>query len=352
MVHASGLTEVLHFLESGASVKTMDEFARFVVTGLPSVVRCDSVSYNEVDPRLCRLVSLMEPDTHRFAGDVELWQQHMHEHPSIAHYMSSGDGSAVMISDFFSQDEFHATALYRAVYRPLHTEFQMSVVLPTPQPVFVGVALNRETHDFDEHDRRLLNLVRPHLAELHHSLHAQTRLGRTLAALERAVARDDRAIVALTDDRRVALVSDRAIQLLARYAGPLEESRLPSPVRDWLERQTGAHVGTRRAAPGEALVIDRPPSTAVIRFLPRLSDEELDVITIDEHQSWSPADSLTTRERDVLRRVAEGRTNAQIAGELEISARTVDKHLQRIFAKLGVSTRTAAVAAVVRGAGS
>jgi DNA-binding NarL/FixJ family response regulator len=53
---------------------------------------------------------------------------------------------------------------------------------------------------------------------------------------------------------------------------------------------------------------------------------------------------LTARETQVLRLVAGGRSNRQIAAELVISEHTVARHLQNIFTKLGVSSRTAAAA--------
>jgi DNA-binding CsgD family transcriptional regulator len=53
---------------------------------------------------------------------------------------------------------------------------------------------------------------------------------------------------------------------------------------------------------------------------------------------------LTDREREVLRHVAAGETNRAIAAELVLSERTVDRHVSNIFAKLGVSSRTAAAA--------
>jgi DNA-binding CsgD family transcriptional regulator len=53
---------------------------------------------------------------------------------------------------------------------------------------------------------------------------------------------------------------------------------------------------------------------------------------------------LTARELEVLRLVAAGRTNKAIAAELVLSERTVDRHVSNIFAKLGVSSRTAATA--------
>jgi DNA-binding CsgD family transcriptional regulator len=53
---------------------------------------------------------------------------------------------------------------------------------------------------------------------------------------------------------------------------------------------------------------------------------------------------LTEREADVLQLVASGRTNKDIAGTLFISERTVARHLSNIFAKIGVSSRSAATA--------
>jgi DNA-binding NarL/FixJ family response regulator len=53
---------------------------------------------------------------------------------------------------------------------------------------------------------------------------------------------------------------------------------------------------------------------------------------------------LTSRELEVLGLVAQGRSNRDIAGELVISEHTVARHVQNIFAKLGVSSRAAAVA--------
>lgn len=57
----------------------------------------------------------------------------------------------------------------------------------------------------------------------------------------------------------------------------------------------------------------------------------------------APHSGLTHRERDVLQWLACGKTDADIAALLSISPRTVHKHLEHIYVKLGVETRTAAV---------
>ena len=60
------------------------------------------------------------------------------------------------------------------------------------------------------------------------------------------------------------------------------------------------------------------------------------------------ANDLTPRERDVLRLLIKGQTDRQIADSLFISPRTAQGHVARLFDKLGVSTRTAAVAAALQ----
>jgi DNA-binding NarL/FixJ family response regulator len=63
-----------------------------------------------------------------------------------------------------------------------------------------------------------------------------------------------------------------------------------------------------------------------------------------------PADTLTLRETEVLKLVAQGQTNQQIARNLSISVSTVKRHLRHISAKLGVCDRVqAAVRAIELG---
>jgi len=62
------------------------------------------------------------------------------------------------------------------------------------------------------------------------------------------------------------------------------------------------------------------------------------------HQKHSPAqETLSAREREILTLVARGASNKEIARTLHLSEATVKSHLLHLFAKLGVSDRTAAV---------
>lgn len=59
--------------------------------------------------------------------------------------------------------------------------------------------------------------------------------------------------------------------------------------------------------------------------------------------------SLTDREIAILRSVAAGRTNSAIAREFQVSPRTIAKHLEHVYRKLGVSSRAAAVSRLTPG---
>ena len=106
-------------------------------------------------------------------------------------------------------------------------------------------------------------------------------------------------------------------------------------------------------AEGRTLTVDQALEEA-LAVAPRS-----DPLTVGEHEAAAlvaaahtnrqiATTRLTPRQAEVLRLVAEGKTDRQIAAELVLSEKTVGRHLQNIFARLGVSTRTAATATAVR----
>ena len=61
-----------------------------------------------------------------------------------------------------------------------------------------------------------------------------------------------------------------------------------------------------------------------------------------------PPAALSKREKEVLRLIALGKTNQEIAHELFISANTVSNHLKRIYSKIGVTNRVDATTYAIR----
>ena len=66
-------------------------------------------------------------------------------------------------------------------------------------------------------------------------------------------------------------------------------------------------------------------------------DPEVVAQMLGRRREAGPLDTLTDREREVLKAMAEGRTNREIAGATFVSERAVERHVTAIFQKLGLS---------------
>ena len=138
-----------------------------------------------------------------------------------------------------------------------------------------------------------------------------------------------------------------ARDLLLRYYGT-EAPETPAPVLTWLRR----HVA-------DAVVLIEPPRLSIeigpkrltFRLHQQIGDSEGGgdwLIIMREQSDESVIDAialsfkLTPREAEVLYWVVKGKINRDIGDILGSSPMTVKKHLERVFAKLGVETRTAA----------
>jgi len=127
---------------------------------------------------------------------------------------------------------------------------------------------------------------------------------------------------------------------------------LPSLRRGWqLWQQHGARYDAARARVLIGLAfreLGDDDSAAAELTVARRTLQDLgargEVGAVDALLTPSFPDRLTAREVEVLRLVAAGRTNPQIATTLFLSEKTVARHLSNIYAKLGIGSRAAATA--------
>jgi DNA-binding NarL/FixJ family response regulator len=154
-----------------------------------------------------------------------------------------------------------------------------------------------------------------------------------------ALAADARGALALADGDAVAALASlrRAWLVWEELEAPYEAAR----ARVQIARACRA-LGDRDT---EALELE-----AARALLARLGarPELARVDSVVRGSDPAAASGLTTRELEVLRLVAAGKSNRAIAAELFISDHTVRRHLQNIFRKIGVSSRAGATAFAFR----
>ena len=157
-----------------------------------------------------------------------------------------------------------------------------------------------------------------------------------------------RSAVALPQDAPALVVANSAHQILfatpnARtwlqrfFRGDQTTDLLPPRISRWLERgaqATGAEVRAR----------SKGASLLVRKYVPEPGEcTALFLHLADGTTPQAPAgDRLSQRQQDVLRWVASGKSNKAIAAILKISPKTVGKHVENVFRKLGVTSRVAA----------
>lgn len=333
----------LHALLAGLrDLYALDDLAAFP-TGVLAVVRPlvpgTLHGYNAVVPGRQTVAAFDPPDAvppDRLPELGRTLARCADEHPIIAYYRRTGDGPALKISDFLSRRQFHKLGLYRDFYRPLGAEYHLAVGLPAPPPLVIGLAVNRDRRDFTERDRAVLELLRPHLLQSYRTVAALTGL--------RQAAAGDSAVIEVDRTGRLRWATDRAHRLLERFFGPRTgaPADLPDDLRAWVRLQQASLAAPDDAPPMLApLVVELPGCRLLVRFLAAGHGRDHALLVLREAPDAPP---LTPREAEVLAWVAHGETDAQIAERLGISVRTVQKHLERLYRKLGVGSRTAAVA--------
>jgi DNA-binding CsgD family transcriptional regulator len=339
----SGLREL-------AAVRDLEAFPATALAVGARLVAADSITYNEIDLRRHRIrwQAIAHDELDSEAQDY--FAHHADEHPVIRHQRATGDGAAYKISDFLSRAEYHRLSLYQTVYRPLRVEDQLAFTLPTDPSLVVGLAYNRDRRSFTERDRLILNLAREHFVQAYQSAELIDRLS---TALDLA----NLGVIVLNERNRATFVSRRVNQWLSQFlgAGVTASGELPELLAGWVRSQAATLEASDDApAPTRPLVVERDGERLVVRCVGR-NELARDTQLLFALQPIRPTDQrlttlgLTSRECQVLRFVAQGQSDVGVARALDLSPGTVKKHLERIYRKLGVSSRTAAIAHAFQG---
>ena len=254
------------------------------------------------------------------------WRLH-HQHPVCGYRERTNDWTTTRIaSDFVTQREFRRTELWNEMYRDAGVNYWIDVGLRSNGRHTRVFIFTRERGDFSERERLLLDLLQPHLERRHERVLAAAKAADALASLEEQAGDDPRHIVLCSAGGVIEFASPQSQRLLATYVEGVN-GRVPKSVMSALRNREQPVVfehGDRR------LTLRGAEISGLIVVLLGEEDTRLD--------------RLTPRQRTILERLARGETDAQIAAATGIAQATVNKHLEQIYRRLDVHTRTAAAA--------
>jgi DNA-binding CsgD family transcriptional regulator len=283
-------------------------------------------------------------------ADRAAFDRHFREHPLVRFHSSHPGGPTQRISDCMNVDTFRNSELHADYYRRIGINHVMALPLRIDNANVISVVFNRGHADFRNRERAVLDAVRHPLAAIYRNLVVCEEAGIGLRRITQLAADGGWQMVRVTLGGRILDASPMAPRLLRRYFpdhASASRASLPAALFAWFARSRNWGLERPAIDHGQHFTLSRLGCRLTVHFVPDpngagsgfllMKEERLALSTA--HLADLP---LTEREREVLVLVAAGKTNGEIATLLTISARTVQKHLEHIFQKLGVETRTAA----------
>ena len=313
------LRRLLDFVSEAATATLGDrsQVIAFVVERLGTLLPADAVLATGWDPGVRRVTTVATDP--RFAAlrqqEPELWAACLAQHPTVVYFGRTGGGEAIRFSDLVSRAQYRGSALYEHFFRPVEVAYKLDTRIPTGS-THVDVGCCRARGDFSDAERATLEALNPHLTAL-------LRRAEAGAATSRLRARFG-----------LTAREGEVLALLAQGMGNGDIARTlflsVGTVRKHLEHvYAKLGVSTRTAA--VACALDGSITAPAREILRRLEATEP-----------AGAYALTPRELEVLTRASLGETNAAIAVELHVAPETVNKHLDNVYGKLGVKSRSQA----------
>jgi DNA-binding CsgD family transcriptional regulator len=328
---------LLELVGEAYGFEDLEQYRHGVLEIISRAVPCDRVAYNEITPDEVFAITVPDFDP----SLAPKFEALIYENPLLQRHAQTGDGRPYRISDLIDQPTFHELALYREFYRHIGIEWQVAFTLPARAPLIIGVALTRTRVDFTDREVQLLALARPHLMQAYRNAELSGARKAMLVALEQGLHTLGQHVVVLDPGGRVEFATEGARRLLGdRLAN---RHGLPDEVSAWV-----SHHRTPRAA-AQPLVVRAGAGTVLVRLLPNNRTDRREVLLLEsgtEELNVAALRSLglTARQSETLRLAALGHTAGETAAHMGIAPRTVEKHLQHVYAKLGVCSLPQAAA--------
>lgn len=328
-------------------------YAEFTVSGvntaalskIPALIPCDVAAVTLVPQNGEAIVHHNTPSLENALRD-RIWalREFLHQHPLENAGAASAQWGATCLSDFLSKQNFHRTDLYNEFYRHLDVEYQLGIYTQRIGGFRIGVTCNGKAKDFTPRDRAVLTHLSPHILQAYQNAFAISKLQRAATSFEVAAEAHGHGFIRVNKAGAVTDSTALAGHFLHKYFDhpPHTQKSLPSQLQAWLRTGSPEEVIGNRLQP---LIVLKGAAKLVVRaaqegahYILLLAEQKLPPTSHD----LSPL-GLRPREREILFWMCHGKSNPEIATILSVSVRTIHKHNENIFRKLGVENRHAAM---------
>lgn len=349
--------QLLHAIEELHSLHDLSSISTRVLAIVHRLVPSEIPEFHITNTRSRQVSRSFLPGYPGYTPELaQLFHRYFREHPIVSNMPHTLNG-AYKVSDFITQSKIHhLEGLYQQFLRVLACEDQMIMFLTGTQPqswdelsqwnvTLVGIALNRSRRNFTERDRQILTLLRPHLTQAYNNAQRYHQLQQQYNQIHQSL--NYLNLIILNDLGKIVFITPTTTQWLQNYfAKSIHSDYLPEHLWAWVKHQIVSPTSYDPLGSRLPLRITQADKQLVIRLI--IDPNGGRYLLLLEEQSLSLRDALellglSLRETEVLYWVMRGKDNQAIAQQLGLYGSTVRKHLESIYRKLGVQSRTEAI---------
>jgi DNA-binding CsgD family transcriptional regulator len=283
---------------------------------------------------------------------LEIFAHFAPEHPFAPNVFGSKSYDAMATCDFLTTQQFHQTAIYNEFFKGCSVNQQLLAAFSDAPDSVITFNYSRSRGNFSEEERLLTNLISLHLRLAFMNAHKLERFHKAETSLNSVLEAKSSGVIVLNAAQKIAYESEFARRMLEKYfaAEKAETDALPDSLDRWLKSECAKFGADKISPPAQEFKVEKENEKLEISLMYNTETRETTLL-LEESLSLSAKMSvhlsLTKREAEIMFWLSGGKTNKEIGFLLGISPRTVNKHADNIYVKLGVENRTAAVSRAI-----
>jgi DNA-binding CsgD family transcriptional regulator len=394
---SSDLQKIVEFLQQLYRATNARKFPSYLVSIIPSIIKSDFTAIISISAELSTRSKdqhntpsiasnspvLLTASDSQLSSKIKAAMPSFLQNPLAKRYLLTGDNGAQKMSDFCTNSQSREQeSWYQHYLQPLGMSDQISLVVAAPKlnarkslesdssvasnvsmassitgeqkPSNLFINIYRNKQDFDEHDRAKLNLLSPHILQAYQNSQLLSNIKEDCTQVCQAL--DQATIIIIRRNGLVRFITESSLDLINKYF-PLysfEQHNLPEIIASWAKQK----ISEISKIPHFPLLI--PPLRIIQNKKTLIVKLSIDAprdqyLLILEEQvplklSLSALGNfkLSNREIEVLCWIIRGSDTRHISKVLSISDRTVEKHCENIYEKLGVNNRFTAINQVLQ----